>query len=64
MSKSAHIVLRTHSVYITETDLGSILCFKYDDIRCDLESFRDRDLASDYIFEPFEDFNYYVHIEE
>lgn len=62
--KKAHIVLVSHSCTISEDEQGLITIFKYDDIRCDIEQFLDRDLASDFIFEPFEDFNYYVHIEE
>lgn len=54
----------THTVVVSK-DLESdrIYCFKHTDNRCDLASFDHAELAADYIIAPFENIQYYVHIE-
>lgn len=64
MHKICLIEFKSYAVLVTETSSGQLCCFKYDDIRCDIEYFQDQDMASDWIFEPFQDFNYYVEVIE
>lgn len=61
-SCECHIRFKDHAVYIHIDDQGHIVCFKYDLIRCDIESFDDQDQASDYIFTPFQDLQYYIEV--
>ena len=61
---SCHIRFKNHAVYIHTYGEDHIVCFKYDDIRCDIEVFGDIDEVSDYIFQPFTDLQYYIEFPE
>ena len=63
MHKICLIEFKSYAVLVTQRG-SQLCCFKYDDIRCDIEFFNDQDLASDWIFEAFEHFNYYVEVIE
>ena len=51
----AHVKYTTHSVHVTRNaDTGRIVCFKYNDTRCEFAVFEEIQYykASDYVLEP------------
>ena len=65
IEKLALIRFVTHAVHITrDVEAGLVHCFKYNQTRCDMESFTDLDLASDYILEPLPTLTWAVTVEE
>ena len=60
-----YIKFRTHTVAVSQdSETNHIHCFKQTRTRCELESFRDQDLAAEYILAPLPRLGYHLVIPE
>ncbi|MFM8761184.1 MAG: hypothetical protein ACKOD7_06560 [Polynucleobacter victoriensis] len=65
MSLVTVMQFKTHAVKVTHhTATGRVICFKFDNQKCDIECFEDYDQAADYILEPFPIYHYEVVVRE
>lgn len=58
------ITFNTHAVSVRQNDDGLIHVFKYTDTRCEMETFENKEDATEYVLYPFPSVEYALVIHE
>ena len=64
MVKTCTIQFNTHSVSVRQYEDGVFHTFKFNEQRCELETFTDREEVEEYILKPFPSVEYSLVIHE